>query len=181
MILGPYDEASVRCNWLMRQLTQKPSLLYWRLSDLILPIRWLNYMRPNQIAEIVERQTKLAKSCLEQKQTLTQKYRRLRCLLCVKVLVICFCLGWSGSILQFRQNIIMVGSKSWLLQQYNFEPIFIHWLCFEERTKFHNSHLSLLYFWLQPCQSWARFRISFFPTNVTFPPIVLSRPETSKD
>ena len=115
MILGPYDEASVRCNWLMRQLTQKPSLLYWRLSDLILPIRWLNYMRPNQIAEIVERQTKLAKSCLEQKQTLTQKYRRLRCLLCVKVLVICFCLGWSGSIVQFRQNVLKVGSKSRLL------------------------------------------------------------------
>ena len=26
-----------------------------------------------------------------------------------------FYLGWSGSILQFRQNIIKVGSKSWLL------------------------------------------------------------------
>ena len=33
----------------------------------------------------------------------------------VKGLVICFYLGWSGSILQFRQNIIKVGSKSWLL------------------------------------------------------------------
>ena len=44
-----------------------------------------------------------------------QKYRRLRCLLCVKGLVICFYLGWSGSILQFKQNIIKVGSKSWLL------------------------------------------------------------------
>ena len=44
-----------------------------------------------------------------------QKYSRLRCLLCVKGLVICFYLGWSGSILQFRQNIIKVGSKSWLL------------------------------------------------------------------
>ena len=116
MILGPYDEASVRCNWLMRQLTQKPSLLYWRLSDLILPIRWLNYMRPNQIAEIVERQTKLAKSCLEQKQTLTQKYRRLRCLLCVKVLVIGFYLGWSDHTNSSNQkNIMKVGSKSLLL------------------------------------------------------------------
>ena len=38
----------------------------------------------------------------------TQKYSRLRCLLRVKGLVICFYLGWSGSILQFRQNIIKV-------------------------------------------------------------------------
>ena len=45
----------------------------------------------------------------------TQKYSRLRCLLCVKGLVICFYLGWSGSILQFRQNMIKVGSKSCLL------------------------------------------------------------------
>ena len=29
-------------------------------------------MRPNQIAEIVERQTKLAQGCLEHKQTLTE-------------------------------------------------------------------------------------------------------------
>ena len=41
-----------------------------------------------------------------------QKYSRLRCLLPVKGLVFCFYLGWSGSILQFRQNIIKVGSKS---------------------------------------------------------------------
>jgi hypothetical protein len=44
-----------------------------------------------------------------------QKYRRLRCLLPVKGLVICFYFDWSGSILQFRQNIIKVVSKSWLL------------------------------------------------------------------
>ena len=43
------------------------------------------------------------------------KSSRLSCLLHVKALVICFYLGWSGSILQFRQNIIKVGSKSWLL------------------------------------------------------------------
>ena len=34
-----------------------------------------------------------------------QKYSRLRCSLHVKGLVICFYLGWSGSILQFRENI----------------------------------------------------------------------------
>ena len=31
----------------------------------------------------------------------------------------------------FRQNIIKVGTKSWLLTY--FEPTFIHWLCFEKR------------------------------------------------
>ena len=41
-----------------------------------------------------------------------QKCSRLRCLLRVKGLVKCFYLGWSGSTLQFRQNIIKVGSKS---------------------------------------------------------------------
>ena len=45
----------------------------------------------------------------------SQKYSRLRCLGCVKGLVICFYLGWSGSIIQFRQDTIKVGSKSWLL------------------------------------------------------------------
>ena len=40
---------------------------------------------------------------------------RLTCLLCVKGLAICFYLGWPGCILHFRQNIIKVGSKSWLL------------------------------------------------------------------
>ena len=44
-----------------------------------------------------------------------QRYSRLKCLLRVKGLGICFYLGWSGSILQFRQNRIKVGSKSWLL------------------------------------------------------------------
>ena len=45
----------------------------------------------------------------------SQKYSRLRCLLRVKGLVIFYYLGWSGSILQFRQNIIKIRSKSWLL------------------------------------------------------------------
>ena len=47
---------------------------------------------------------------------LIKKYSRLRCLLHVKGFVICFPFGlvWSGSILQFIQNIIKVGSKSLL-------------------------------------------------------------------
>ena len=48
-------------------------------------------------------------------QTHRQKYIRLRCLLRVKGLVIWFFLDWSGSIFQFRQSIIKVVSKSWLL------------------------------------------------------------------
>ena len=44
-----------------------------------------------------------------------QKYSRLRSLLSVKGFVICFYLGWSGSVLQIRTNIVEVGSKSWLL------------------------------------------------------------------
>jgi hypothetical protein len=47
---------------------------------------------------------------------LYQKYSRLRCFLHFKGLVICFYLGWTGSILQIRTNIIKVGSKSWLLK-----------------------------------------------------------------
>ena len=43
-----------------------------------------------------------------------KKYSRLRYFLRVKGLVICFYLGWSGSILQVRTNLIKVGSKSWL-------------------------------------------------------------------
>ena len=46
-----------------------------------------------------------------------QKYSRLRCLLLVKGFVICFYLGWSGSILQIRTNIIKVQ-----LQLDNYEP-----------------------------------------------------------
>ena len=45
----------------------------------------------------------------------SQKYSRLSCFLCVNGLVFCFYLGWSGSIPQFRQIIIKVGAKSWLL------------------------------------------------------------------
>ena len=64
-----------------------------------------------------------------------QKYSRLRCLLRVKSLVICF---YLGSIFQFKQNIIKVGSKSWLLTcSSNITlSLWIHWLCFEERVKF---------------------------------------------
>ena len=41
-----------------------------------------------------------------------QKYSRLRCLLRVKGLVICFYLGWYGSTLLITKHIIKVGSKS---------------------------------------------------------------------
>ena len=41
-----------------------------------------------------------------------QKYSRLRCLLRVKGLVICFYLGWSGSTLLITKHVIKVDSKS---------------------------------------------------------------------
>ena len=44
-----------------------------------------------------------------------QKYSRLKWFLCVKGWVICCYQGWFGSILQFRHNILKVGSKPWLL------------------------------------------------------------------
>ena len=79
-----------------------------------------------------------------------QKYSRLRCLLCVKGLVICFYLGWSGSILQFRQNIIKVGSKSWLLTCSSnitlSQPSYTGSALKREPT-FCNGYPGLLYFW----------------------------------
>ena len=48
-----------------------------------------------------------------------QKYNILRCLSLVKDLVICVYLGWSGSTLPIRTNIIKVGSKLWLLTRSN--------------------------------------------------------------
>ena len=78
--------------------------------------------------------------------TIKKKYSRLRCLLCVKVLVICFYLGWSGSILQFRPNIKKVGSKSWQLT-YNLSlPSYTDSALKRELMYFFKGHLSLLYF-----------------------------------
>ena len=79
----------------------------------------------------------------------------------VKGLVICFYLGWSGSILQFGQNIIKVGSKSWLLTcssnitlslpSYNGSAL-------KRELNFCNDYHSLLYFWLLLC-FWARIKL----------------------
>ena len=64
-----------------------------------------------------------------------------------------FYVGWSGSILQFRQNIIKVGSKSWILTcssnitlsipSYTGSALKMELNCF-------SAYLSLLYFWLHP-------------------------------
>ena len=78
-----------------------------------------------------------------------QKYSSLRCLLHVK-LRFGFYLGWSGSILWFRQNIIEVGSKSWLhTSSSNITlslPSYAGSALLRELT-FCNGNLSLLYFW----------------------------------
>ena len=63
----------------------------------------------------VEFQVKLDQKVQLSRDSQRQKYNRLRCLLLVKGLVICFYLGWSGNTLPIRTNIIKVGSKSWLL------------------------------------------------------------------
>ena len=79
----------------------------------------------------------------------TQKYSRLRCLLRAKGLVICFYLGWSGSILQFRQNIIMVGSKSRLLTWSSNITLSLpsySGSAVKRELNFCNGYLSLLYF-----------------------------------
>ena len=76
-----------------------------------------------------------------------QKYSRLRSLLRVTGLVFCFYLGWSGSILHFKQNIIKVGSKSWLLPCIS--NITLSLPSYTDST-FCNGYLSLLYFWLEP-------------------------------
>ena len=58
----------------------------------------------------------VVKVILFQKLLLKKKPCRLRCLLHVKDLAICFYFGWSGSILEIRNKLIIkVGSKSWLL------------------------------------------------------------------
>ena len=82
-------------------------------------------------------------------ETCHQKYSRLRCFLCVKGLVICFYLGWSGSILQFRQNIIKVGSKSWLLTCRSNITLSLPYTgsALNRELNFCNGYLSLLYFW----------------------------------
>ena len=86
-----------------------------------------------------------------------QKYSRLRCLLRVKSLVICFYLGWSGSILQFRQNIIKVGSKSWLLTCSSTITLSLPSYtgsALKRELNFCNGYLSMLYFWAHPKESW---------------------------
>ena len=78
------------------------------------------------------------------------KYSRLRCLLRVQGLVIFFYLVWSGSFLQFRQNIIKVGSKSWLLtcsSNITLRLPSYTGSALKRELNFCNGYLRLLYFW----------------------------------
>ena len=62
-----------------------------------------------------------------------------------------FYLGWSGSILQFRQNVIKVGSKSWLLTCSSNITLSLPSYtgsALKKELNFCNGSLSLLYFWL---------------------------------
>ena len=94
-----------------------------------------------------------------------QKYSRLRCLLHVKGWVICFSLGWSGSILQFRQNTINVGSKSWLLACSSKITLSLpSYTCsaLNRERNFFNGYLSLLYIcaWSQKCPQIQDFGVA---------------------
>ena len=83
----------------------------------------------------------------------TQKYSRPRCMLRVKGLVNCFYLGWSGSTLQFRQNMIKVGSNSWLLTCSSNATLSLPSYtgsALKKELNFCNGYLSLLYFCLEP-------------------------------
>ena len=84
------------------------------------------------------------------------KNSRLRCLLRVKGLVICFYLGWSGSILQIRTNIIKVCSKSWLLtcsSNITLSLTSYTGSALQRELNFCNGYLSLLYFWSGQCNN----------------------------
>ena len=81
-----------------------------------------------------------------------QKYSRLRCLLRVKGLVFCFYFGWSTSVLQFRQNLIKGGSKSWLLTCRSNVPLSqpsYTGSALKRELKKINGYLSLMYFCLR--------------------------------
>ena len=86
-----------------------------------------------------------------------QKYSRL------KTRVWWFIFIWSGSILQFRQDMTKVGSKSWLfdcssnitlsLPSYTGPAV-------KRELNFCNSYLSPLYFWL--CTNSVQFLVSLY-------------------
>ena len=88
-----------------------------------------------------------------------------------KMIVMCqrfgdlFFLGWSGSILQFRQNMIRVGSKSWLLTRSSNITLSLPSYtgsALKIALNFCNGYLSLLYFCL------CRLEMNRFMMNLTF-------------
>ena len=80
-----------------------------------------------------------------------------------KDLVICFYLGWAGSILKFRQNIIKVDSKSWLITCGSNTTLSLPsytGFALKRELNFCNGYLSLLYFWVHTTYRRAVFRFS---------------------
>ena len=91
----------------------------------------------------------------------------------VKGLVICFYLGWSGSILQFRQNIIKVGSKSWLLTCSSNITLSLPSYtgsALKRELNFCNGYLSLLYFCLESLKSTISVAKMYLIKSPIFPP-----------
>ena len=92
----------------------------------------------------------------------TQKYSRLRCLLRVNGLVIFFYLGWSCSILQIRNNILKVGSKSCSSNITLSLPSYTG-SALKRELNFCNGYLSLLY----SCSEYTRYLHFYTSSFVT--------------
>ena len=98
-------------------------------------------------------------TCLNQSswQKCQPKIQQTKMLVTCQRFGICFYLGWSGSILLFRQNIVKVGSKSWQLTCSSNITLSLPSYTgsdLKSELNFSNSYLSLLYFWSRayfPC------------------------------
>ena len=109
--LCPFSNGTLHCN----VLSEESVKLDDRGTEIPSFIKPIKYIKITFITVIVDFRVQWNLLELIPSKVCAQKYSRLRCLLCVKGSVICFYLGWSGSILQFRQNMIKVGLKSYLL------------------------------------------------------------------
>ena len=112
-----------------------------------------NILRPNSVTSLWSTSQELGPFALEPYciRLYTVWTKNTADLLRVKGLVICFYLGWSSSILQFRQNIIKVGTKSWLLTCCSNITLSLPSYtgsALKRELNFCNGYLSLLYFCL---------------------------------
>ena len=136
-VINQFKLSHIFCN---RSQLNLPLLTFLQL-DLTLPPIWIADSINVKLLDFF-----LSDLVFSKGKQFFQKYSRLRCLLRVKGLAICFCLGWSGSILQFRQNIIKVGSKSCLLTCSSNITLSHTGSALKRELNLCNSYFSLLYF-----------------------------------